>query len=211
MAKFEGFNQTQLTEVKKIYTESRVILEKIVKDFDSAQFRQRFKDWMGTASVSDLKSAEKSLQSSINVMFSRVATLSFCVTYDAGMSANGTNADMWGFTGADMSAQDVLTLADDYRSSNLSVVDAGITRVSGGALVMRLGSNLWTMPFKSLTEQSQVETFIHELSHHAAGTIDDKNGGECYGLTGVNRLKAAGPARAVRNAENVGFFCMSYG
>jgi hypothetical protein len=72
---------------------------------------------------------------------------------------------------------------------------------------MRLGNNFFAMPFVSLSEQSQTETFLHELSHHAAGTIDDSNGGECYTMTGVNRLKGLGPVRAVRNAENVGFFC----
>lgn len=80
-----------------------------------------------------------------------------------------------------------------------------------GRMVMRLGPAIGDMPFAESGCQCQVETFLHELSHHAAGTIDDKARGECYERQGVLRLRAAGPARAVRNAENVAFFAMEYG
>jgi hypothetical protein len=216
MAKFEGFAGQHRTDVDRIYKAARKALEAAVTDFDSSQFRTRFQDYMGTGSLSAVKAGENSLKQSVRAMFGRVATLSFTVVYDPDLG-DRTNADMWGYTGAGLSTQDIFSAVDEYRSGpasgykGLDFTDAtGVQRVKGGSLVMRLGPNIWDMPFTSTTEQSQVETFLHELSHHAAGTIDDQEGGECYGLPGVTRLKALGPARAVRNAENVGFFCVSY-
>lgn len=75
---------------------------------------------------------------------------------------------------------------------------------------MKLGQRFFTLPEISLSTQSQVETFLHELSHHAAATLDDKTGGECYDWSGITRLKGLGPLRAVRNAENIGFFLTRY-
>jgi hypothetical protein len=209
MAKFDGFSDGQLITMKKIYDAANLALEMCVKDFGTAQFRTRFRDWMGTAGgLNAIKAGEKNLEQSIRAMFMRARTLAFTVRYDSTMA---DNADMWGFTGADLSGPDVATLVDEYRSQSQSHTDSsGVVRVKQGSVVMRMGPAIWGMPFTSLQDQSQVETFLHELSHHAAGTIDDKNGGECYGLTGVKRLKGLGPARAVRNAENVGWFCVTY-
>src|ERR1044071_1305472 len=45
------------------------------------------------------------------------------------------------------------------------------------------------MPFATIDVQSQVETFMHELAHFAAGVID-YNPPQCYDLAGVNYCRS---------------------
>src|SRR5262245_54590060 len=124
MAKFDGFNADQLKSMQKIYKSANLALEEIIKDFGTATFRKRFQDWMGTAGgVNATKAGEKSLESSVKAMFMRARTLAFTVRYDATMS---DNADMWGFVGADMSAQEAMDLLDSYRSGSQNVTDSGV-------------------------------------------------------------------------------------
>jgi hypothetical protein len=206
MAKFEGFSAGDQITIQKVYKSARLGLEKCVASAGSGEWRTRFNAWMGVATGGDLKSAETTLQKSISNMFMRVGTVSFKVLYDATLPAN---AEMTSFAGK--SPEEVTNEVDAFRSQNKDWnLGSGKSGTEGGMMTMRIGPALFAMPFRSLSVQSQVETFLHELSHHAAGTIDDKNGGECYELVGVTRLKGLGPARAVRNAENVGFFCTEW-
>ena len=195
MAKFRNFSADQQVTVDKVYRASRLTLERAVKDFDSTKFRQTFAEVMGAGAGA--RAAEEVLKKELTNMFMRIGTLSFSVEYDAGLGAH-TNANMLSFAGA--SPDEVTNTVDSYRSG------AGVADM----MPMKLGPPFFAMPYSSLTQQSQIETFIHELSHHAAGAIDDTNGGECYGQTGVTRLMGLGAARAVRNAENIGWFCMRY-
>lgn len=55
--------------------------------------------------------------------------------------------------------------------------------------------------------ESRVQTFLHELSHLAAGTKDQPNG---YGLGGCDRIRALGPSKAVKNAENISYYVASF-
>lgn len=226
MAKFDGFEGSNGTQIKLIHKAALKTLEAAVKQLEMFTFRSNFEKWMGTRSgaaavsgggsrpnlqsasgaISELnlrKEAEDRLRSTIKEMFNRLNTMSFTVVYDAQMAPN---ADMVNMNGASISEH--RDQVDDYRTSDKA--DAVGPLVRGGGLVMRIGPNVWSMPFTSFTDQSQVETYLHELSHFAVGTIDDELGGECYGLTGVQRLRSVGFVRAVRNAENVGFFLMEY-
>jgi hypothetical protein len=197
MAKFRNFSAAQQVTLDTVYRACRRGLERLTNDVGSQNYRTHFALWMGGGSVATVKQAEDILNKELRNMFMRIATVSFSVEYNAAFGAH-TNADMLSFSGASPDA--VTNLVDEYRSG------AGVADM----MPMRLGDRFFAMPFKSLTEQSQVETFLHELSHHAAGTLDDTNGGECYGTVGVNRLKGLGPLRAVRNAENVGWFCTNW-
>ena len=197
MAKFKNMSDDQLLVVNRVYRAARVGLEKAVQDFGSDRFRRSFSHVMGAGDLNVVKKAEQVLEKTIQAMFMRVATVSFSVEYNANFGAH-TNADMLSFGGAGI--DDVTNLVDEYRSQ----------LGNGDMMPMRLGDNFFSMDYISLSGQSQVETFLHELSHHAAGTIDDTNGGPCYEMVGIRRLKGLGPTRAVRNAENVGFFCVRY-
>lgn len=196
MAKFLGFSAVQQTEVTRVYRACRVMLENAVQKAGTDQWRTVFSHIMGSASGQQLKSAEAALENTIKVMHLRIAGQSFDVTYEG--TFTNTNADMLsGSHTQSGGGADHTTFIDELRQDG----------TAPARLPMRLGPNFFAMSDRELFEQSKVETFLHELSHHAAGTIDDKVGGECYGWTGVTRLKGLGPARAVWNAENVGFFC----
>jgi hypothetical protein len=206
MARFEGFSATDAVTIDRVYKSARAGLEKLVAAAGSTAWRTAFAADMGVATGQALKDAEGVLQKSVSNMFMRIATVSFKVYYDAALPAN---AEMTSFAGT--SPSDITSAVDDFRSGNQDWnLASGKTGTVGGKMTMRIGPALFAMPFTSLSVQSQVETFLHELSHHSAGTIDDTNGGECYGLVGVTRLKNLGPTRAVRNAENVGFFCVRW-
>ena len=97
-----------------------------------------------------------------------------------------------------------------YQVSRDEIYQATMTYLANNpALSMIIRPIFFNLPFEALNNQSQVETFLHELSHFAAGTIDYKPP-RCYEMTGVNYCKSAGVEVAVRNAENVGFFIASY-
>jgi hypothetical protein len=69
--------------------------------------------------------------------------------------------------------------------------------------------SFFTLPYKGKDMDTQVETIIHELSHHAANTDDEEvNGKDCYGYEGVKRAVRAG--KAINNAENYGYFICSF-
>ena len=196
MAKFHNFSGPQQLEVTRIYRECRRVLESTVAAAGSDKWRQVFGMIMGGGSGKGLKDAESALEESIKVMHLRIGGQSFDVTYEP--TFTNTNADMLsGKHTASGGGALHTTFIDDLRQKG-SAPDR---------LPMRLGPNFFAMPDRHLFEQSKIETFLHELSHHAVGTIDDSAGGECYGWTGVTRLKGLGPSRAVWNAENVGFFC----
>jgi hypothetical protein len=195
MAKFNGFNANQMVVVDSAYREARRVLERAVERAGTSTWREVFKRVMGSATGNALKEAEGALEETIKTMHLRIAGASFDVTYEP--TFTNTNADMLSgkFSQSGGGALHT-TFIDELRQQG----------VAPARLPMRLGPNFFTMPERDMFGQSRIETFLHELSHHAAGTIDDSNGGECYGLEGVNRLKGLGPKRAVRNAENVGFF-----
>ncbi len=201
MAKFEGFSARQLPKVKEMYKSARLALEEAVGDFDSANFRNLFQKWMGNAGgLNAVKSGEKALQGIIKAMNARIATLAFTVSYNPNLADNAEmqHPHRAGALAGNPSVQNVLDATDSLRMQ------------FGNIIQMVLGPAVFKMPFAEAGVQSQVETFLHELSHHAAMTVDDTVGGECYGKTGVLRLKALGPARSVYNAENVGFFLVEY-
>ena len=67
----------------------------------------------------------------------------------------------------------------------------------------------FSLPFKAKDQDTQVQTLIHELSHHAANTDDEEvNGETCYGLSGVRAARQAG--KGANNADNIGYFVASF-
>lgn len=76
-------------------------------------------------------------------------------------------------------------------------------------LILKIRPSFFGLPFKAKDVDTQVETLIHELSHHAANTDDEVvNGKTCYGLSGVRSAKQAG--KGANNADNIGYFVASF-
>jgi len=202
MPSFTGFSTLHLSQVKLAYQTTRSTLEKIMTNdlagaSPSAKFRSEFKKFIGDVSSKqdvggEMKKAEMLLIDTIKAMNAKVASLTFKVQFDANLTAN---AEMLSWRFSQGNIQDL----EDMESFSTS---------QRGGSPMTIGPKFFILPPKSLTQQSQAQSFMHELSHHAAGTIDDGN--PCYGQQGVDRLKGLGPLRAVRNAENVAFFIVQW-
>jgi hypothetical protein len=212
MPTFTGFTGTNATDVNKAYKAARQGLEALVKDIAEngtkvgSKFDTQFKKYMGdpgktVAGNKETRDAIDVLVDTCKAMNAKIASVTFKVVYNSALSSN---AEMLSFSSmfnnASLNSGAIQDLVDNYAYGT----------AKSGAMPMTIGPGFFTNPAYALDAQCHVESFLHELSHHAAGTIDDTNGGECYGLAGVNRLKGLGPARAVRNAENVGFFCMAW-
>lgn len=212
MPTFIGFTGTNANDVKKAHKAARQGLEALIADIYAngtkagSKFDIQFKKYMGNpgnsvAGGKETRDAIEVLVDTCKAMNAKVASVTFKVVYDGTLAAN---AEMLSFSAmfnnAGMKSAEIQDLED-------SVSFGGTQR---GGSQMTIGPNFFTNPAYAIDAQCHVESFLHELSHHAAGTIDDENGGACYGLAGVNRLKGLGPARAVRNAENIGFFCMAW-
>jgi len=212
MPTFTGFTGTNASDVNKAYKAARQGLEALVKDIAEngtkvgSKFDTQFKKYMGdpgstAAGAKETKASLEVLVDTCKAMNAKVASVTFKVAYNGALSSN---AEMLSFSAmfnnAGLSSAQIQDLEDS--------VSFGASQRGGSQ--MTIGPGFFANPAFAIDAQCHVESFLHELSHHAAGTIDDTNGGECYGITGVNRLKGLGPARAVRNAENVGFFCMAW-
>jgi len=125
--------------------------------------------------------------------------------------APGTNAAMCSWsqdTNADASkpAQHQGTMMHDGKQKN--VLEAQMDHVAkNGASVLSVYPLFFDLPYKATDAQSQVQSFLHELSHCAAGTVD-VDAPKCYGMTGVDYCMKAG--KSANNAENIAMFLATY-
>lgn len=92
-------------------------------------------------------------------------------------------------------------------------VETALGAAKGSAANARLNIEImpafFELPYRGKDQDTQVETLIHEMSHHAANTDDEKVlGVTCYGLMGVKAARLAG--KASNNAENYGYFLSSF-
>jgi hypothetical protein len=191
MPKFVGFNAGQMVIVDRVYRKSRYVLEKAVNDIGLTRYRTYFDDLMGSSdSSSDNKNADAILGATIRKMFMCVATFNYQVQYcPDNFRAYATMQCPPGHT-----FEDVQDRLDEWNR----------TRSIQAPLLMRLNPAFFILEEVSLFEQSQVQVFLHELSHHAAATIDDLN------AVDTKRLRGLGPMRAVRNADSVACFLTRY-
>ncbi len=131
-------------------------------------------------------------------MFAQIRRADY--TIQLGPDNGNENANMMHFSSAGYQSKPFEIYSDtaNYLSSN-----------NVANLPMTIRPQFFQLPVSSMAGQSQVETFLHELSHFAAGTID-YNPPACYDIVGANFCISQGITVAVRNAENVGFFIHSY-
>ena len=95
-----------------------------------------------------------------------------------------------------------------YAGKVVNVVEAITQYASANAAPeITLYDLYFKLPYKLGDNQSQVETFLHELSHTAAGT-HDVDAPKCYGYNGV--VYCRGINKGASNAESYGMFLQSY-
>ncbi len=95
-----------------------------------------------------------------------------------------------------------------YNGQTMNVVEAQMDfAVRNGPSRMSIYPLFFKLPFYVEDGQSQVQSFLHELSHCAAGTID-VNAPSCYGMPGVRNCMRNGTS--AMNAENVAMFLAKF-
>lgn len=202
MSKFNNFPTGDLTKITKAYDSARKGLTALGLEIGrgthrGTKFDTNFQKYFGKVEKEGMTYAVDA----VKAMQAKIASLTFQVFYDANYTSG--NAMMSSYTSYDFTAlKSIATIGD--------IQNWETTQMNTGGSKMTIGPSCMSQEMWKQDDQCIIESFLHELSHHAAGTVDDTNGGDCYGLSGVNRLKALGSARSTRNAENVAFFCMCW-
>jgi len=95
-----------------------------------------------------------------------------------------------------------------YEGKRVNVIEATEQwTADNGPLDMKFFDAYFDLPYKAFDAQSQVQVFLHELSHMAGGTVDvDAPAG--YEWPGVQYCISI--KKAAHNAENYGMFLASY-
>lgn len=97
-----------------------------------------------------------------------------------------------------------------YKGKEQNVIEAQIAHATAsGASKMRLFPLFFGLATFKADKQCKIQSFLHELSHCAGGTIDvSDNGINPYGMDGVKRCRIA--KKSGKNAENVAMFIASF-
>lgn len=95
-----------------------------------------------------------------------------------------------------------------YEGKRVNIIEATEQYTAdNGPLDIKVFDAYFALPYKSLDAQSQVQVFLHELSHLAGGTVDvDAPAG--YEWKGVQYCISI--KKSAHNAENYGMFLQSY-
>ena len=193
MAILEGFDKA---ETKKMKTIIKLAGDALVNALDAyieneTQFKQNFSRWFGKPQGSSVTDLIEGLAN----MNGQIMRDSYTVVL--GPPNGNENANMLSFKKKDLPhGVSIYERVKEWLKNH-------------PAMPMTVRPQMLTMPLINIIEQTQVETFLHELSHFAAGT-EDIDEPDCYDLAGVAYCKAKGSAVAITNAENVGFFLTDF-
>jgi hypothetical protein len=234
MPQFIGFSATQLQQVQDAHAEARRILKKFQDDLFTdpgmKRFGELFPVYFGggatqkvkrplikvllgkrqatTATIDDDAVSEwvSLLLRITSSMLLEVDQNNFRVSYGGGAKAD--NADMT----HDKAGRDGLSKLSPGQHVIEFIRNYVANDVPTGADFPEM--TFFTHPFGGRRIQSQVQIYLHELSHHAGGTRDVKYPGDssqkCYEFDGVLAAAAIGPNKAIFNAENVAMFLMEF-
>ena len=120
-----------------------------------------------------------------------------------------TNAAMCSWK-QDMTAQGRMLGTMQFDGKRMNVLEAQMGFVAkSGASKLSVYPLFFKLPFYAPETQCQVQSFLHELSHCAAGTVDYTDGGiNPYGMTGVRACMRRG--KSAQNAENISMFLATF-
>lgn len=216
MAKLEGFGFFEKRTVRQAISESERTLDKALSEAfnDNDKFLKRVDTYFGAG--------QGGADASIHLVMKTLSSMK--VTFDMdiykvikGGNNPGTNANAENIPQRDIafkgsSAKKARTArwqgTTIYEGHPVNAIEAAVSVANSFRLLeVRLFDLFFQMPFKSHHKQSQVETFLHELSHVAAGT-HDVAAPRCYGYGGVLHVRSMG--RGAMNAESYGMFLQSY-
>lgn len=196
MPKYEGFDPKTEKIAKQILTKAEEALTKAQTTYVETEnlFRKNFNTWFGKTTKASIEDVVYSLA----LMGGEIQHNNYTIQLGA---ADGSEiANVLAFDRKYLHGRDPV---DAIWRANKEDAD------SGNPSPMIFRPRMLKLPFVDQTSDSQVQTFLHELSHFAAGTID-YDAPNCYGIAGTKYCIGKGVDIAVRNAENVGFFIQSF-
>lgn len=209
MPSFVGFSSKQQKVLQKIHVEAVRCLEAAVSSIGDSTYMMRYSKYFGNASSSTGSwgnSASSSVNQTINAMYVAVKENNYVVNNEG--KSNSTNADMAHLTSN-------IGRGVVYEGKAMTILEANdlarASELGGNKLPMGIYSRFFSkLKLFKLDKQSQIQVYLHELSHHAGGTIDvDLGGGRiAYGFEGVKQARNIGKGHL--NAENFGMFLQSY-
>lgn len=173
--------------------------EAALSSFDT-RTKEIFKKWFGTILTKDARDDRGIVPANVNRMNYYIKHLVLVISDAGGTLGPTTNAMATHFgNNATTSYQDRQARSNPATGVKIQLTDIFFNNLR------RVQSN----------DQTQIETLIHELSHVAAGTLDqDKhptNPQPCYGRIAATTLAKRYPDQARNNAENYGFFIAEIG
>jgi hypothetical protein len=216
MPKLTGFGVLEKIRLKSAISDGKYCINKALKEaFDKNDaFQARLGTYFGGGS-GGAEASSHLVMKTINSM--KIMIDSDMYVVKRGGDKNGTNAEMEnfpqrevGFKGTDQKKARTarwqgMTL---YAGQEVNALEASMAfSQTQRELEMSIYDLFFKLPYKLKHAQSQVETFLHELSHVSAGTLD-VDSPNCYGYQGVEHCKTLG--KAASNAENYGMFLQSY-
>jgi hypothetical protein len=163
---------------------------------DDQRFRTKFKTWFGKTTPA----AIEDVRTTLTLMNGELEHDNYSIAL--GAASGNENANVLHFTRVYLHGRSPVGAI--WQANKDNAADK-----KSAPLPMTIRPKLLTMPLIDQTQQSQVETFLHELSHFAAGVID-YSPPNCYDVVGTTYCSNQSVDVAVRNAENVGFFVQSF-
>lgn len=216
MPKINGFGYFEKRKIKSTILDARACIDKALREAfnNNDRFQNRVMEFFGTP-TGGVEAGNHHIMKTINSM--KLVIDSDVYTIENGGGKDGTNAEALNFQQGTVSfkgnAQKQARTARFqgtrfYAGKMVNVIEAAFDYSgSGGALPITLFHEYFKLPYKIGKARSQVETFLHELSHTSAGT-HDVDAPMCYGYQGVVHCKMLG--KGALNAETYGMFLQSY-
>ena len=189
---FTNFNSTNEKKINSIVAEATRILAVADKDLSGKRPEHHviFKRWFGTVQNDEFGQVRSVITKMYNALHK--STINF--EYNNGGTCNGN-------VYAEALAPDEPESYNDIQNAN-----------DHDMVICPEFFNLNRFEPQNLGDDTQMETFFHELSHLVGGTDDEPHptqvGQKAYGSAAAQQLATANPQSARNNADNYGFYCM---
>jgi len=212
MPAFVGFDPIETNLIQRVISDAGLCIDSALREAfeDNDRFQTRLEKYFSTS-----ESDSHAVMKAVNSMKLLLDTNAYYVQRggnlpDANAGAEHLGQQIINFGGS--AARQVRTArlqgTTMYRRKRVNVFEAVMRDAARkGAMKMELYDEYFALPYKSLDAQSQLQVFLHELSHVAAGTLDIDEPA-CYEFSGVQYCKSID--KAAVNAENYGMFLQSY-
>lgn len=207
-----GFSSSELSQLQSAALDARMCIDYALKEVfsDNDGFASRMGRYFSSS-----EAASHAVMKTVNSM--KLVIDSGVYHVKRGGDKTGINAEAehipqssisFGGTPARQARTARLQGTAFYEGKRVNVVEGMMDHTSKNpSAEMELFDDYFDKPYKLKDTQSQVQIYLHELSHVAAGTLDI-DAPKCYGMPGIEYCKSNG--KSASNAENYGMFLQSY-